>query len=80
MFWFGVMITVEVFLSVFIVWGFIHEDRFVEWEDKLFDRLKKWAKDVVMNKLHKHRLTIVPYVPVNEDIVHELKTGSRYGN
>lgn len=49
---FGLLILGEVIFTLFIVWGYMHEDRFVAFEHKLFSKL------VLKNARKKLRLIV----------------------
>lgn len=36
---FGLLILAELALTLFIIWGYVHEERFVAFEHKLFSKL-----------------------------------------
>lgn len=44
----SIIILLEVLFTLFIVWGFMHEELFVAFEDKIIfaviKRIKKWRK------------------------------------
>lgn len=39
--WLSVVIFLEVLFTLFIVWGFMHEDKFIAFEDKIIAKVKK---------------------------------------
>lgn len=34
----------EILIAMFIIWGFLHEDRFIAFERRLFGRIRKASK------------------------------------
>lgn len=41
----AVIIVLEVAILVFVVWGFIHEDKFIAFEDKILYKIRKKIKE-----------------------------------
>lgn len=42
--WLSIVIFLEVIFTLFIVWGFMHEDRFIAFEDRIIAKVKKWIE------------------------------------
>ncbi len=66
----SVVIVLEVLFTLFIVWGFMHEERFVAFEDKIIRAvLRKLRKSrAVREILRRERLNEqITYTPVKPD-------------
>lgn len=72
------LIIFELFVVAFVVWGILHEDKLIEFEDKsiakLKDKARKKRRDLCAKWLAKDGLVAVP---VNNDMIklleHETK-------
>jgi hypothetical protein len=39
--WLSIVIFLEVIFTLFIAWGFMHENRFIAFEDRIIAKIKK---------------------------------------
>ena len=67
---FSIAIVIEVLLTVFIVWGIIHEEKFIEFEDRIILAVKKKIRKEFMKREKARRAKInqkVVYTPVRPE-------------
>ena len=66
----SLIILAEVLFTLFIVWGFMHEDRFVAFEDKIIFavlraiRKKKSSREIARRERINERVVYTPVRPV----------------
>ena len=51
--WLSFVILGEVLITLFILWGFMHEDKFILFEDKIIYNFKEYIKARRVYKAHK---------------------------
>lgn len=51
--WLAIIILIEVLITLFILWGFMHEDKFILFEDKIIYNFKEYIKARRVYKAHK---------------------------
>lgn len=54
---FAITTVLEVLTGLFLIWGFLNEEKFVALEDRILDRLRK--------KRTARRAQIIPFAPRN---------------
>ena len=47
--WLAVIILAEMALALLLTWGFMHEDIFVRFEDRLWAKIKKAVRRLIKN-------------------------------
>lgn len=71
----SIIILAEVLFTLFIVWGFLHEERFVAFEDKIIFavlkkiRKRKSSKEVIRRERINEAVTYTPVRPVRSNHV-----------
>lgn len=69
------IILAEVLLTLFVVWGFMHEEKFVQFEDKIifsilrFIRSKKAATEIARREKINEKAVYTPVRPVAKSAV-----------
>lgn len=51
--WIAWIIFAEVLITLFILWGFMHEDKFILFEDKIIYNVKMYIQAKRKYKMHK---------------------------
>ncbi len=54
---FAIITVLEVLTGLFLIWGFLHEEKFVALEDRILARLRK--------KRTARRAQVIPFTPRN---------------
>ncbi len=70
---FSIVIVIEVLLTAFIAWGIMHEERFIEFEDRIILAVKKKIRAEFMKRERARRAKInqkVAYTPVRPESNH----------
>ena len=51
--WLSIVILFEVLITLFIIWGFMHEDKFILFEDRIIYHIKNKLSERRKNKVTK---------------------------